>query len=419
MKILYLCPDLGIPVLGRKGASVHVRSLARALVAAGHSLVVAAPLLHRSPWQAPAALDVPVWHIPPGGSIVRAAVAVREFAEGMAADASLAGEVRRILYDRALAHRLRRRFEQEPPDAIYERASLYATAGVAAARELGIPHLLELNAPLSLEQATYRGTGLGELASRAERWTLSRTDAVLAVSGPLRDYAISVGVEPNRVHVLPNGVDEGLFRPAPPDEAVRRRWALDGGPILGFVGGLRPWHGVQALPPLLARLRGRHPGVRLVVVGDGPLRPELVRSLREAGLLDRVVLTGSLPQEEVAALIRLFDVALAPYSKADHAFYFSPLKLFEYMACAVPPVAAALGQIREVVRDGETGLLYAAGDDDALAEACSRLLGDEELRRRIGKAAAQEVRGRYTWRGNAERVGQLARTLQARRDAPA
>jgi glycosyltransferase involved in cell wall biosynthesis len=419
VKILYLCPDLGIPVLGRKGASVHVRGLARALGAAGHSLVMVAPLLTKSPWETPASLEVPVWHVRPGRGIARAAVALREFAETVAGDASLAGEVRRILYDRAMAVRLRRRFEHEPPDAIYERASLYATAGVALARELGVPHLLELNAPLSLEQATYRGTGLGELASRAERWTLSRTDAVLAVSGPLRDYALSLGVEPRRVHVLPNGVDEDLFRPGPPDEAVRRRWALGGGPILGFVGGLRPWHGVHALPPLLARLRGRHPGVRLVIVGDGPLRADLARSFREHDLLDQVVLTGAVPQEEVPDLIRQFDVALAPYPKADHAFYFSPLKLFEYMACAVPPVAAALGQIRDVVRDGETGLLYPAGDDDALAEACFRLLGDEALRRRIGASAAQEVRGRYTWRSNAARVGDLARALRVGREAGA
>jgi len=413
MKILYLCQDLGIPVLGRKGASVHVRAMARALADAGHGLLLVTPLLEKSPWEVPASLPVPVWHVRPGRAVVHAAVALRGFAESVSADASVAGEVRRILYDRAMGVRLRRRFEHDPPDAIYERASLHATAGVTLAKALGIPHLLELNAPLSLEQATYRGTGLGELASRAERFTLSRTDAVLAVSGSLRDYAISLGVNPQRAHVLPNGVDERRFRPGPPDPAVRRRWGLDRGPVVGFVGGLRPWHGVLALPSLLARLRARHPGVRLVVVGDGPLRGDLTDSFREGGLLDHAVLTGSLPQEDVAALIRQFDLALAPYPKADHDFYFSPLKLFEYMACGVPPVAAALGQIREVVRDGETGLLYPAGDDGALAEASLRLLGNEELRRRIGAAAAEEVHGRYTWRRNAARVGELASCLRA------
>jgi glycosyltransferase involved in cell wall biosynthesis len=121
------------------------------------------------------------------------------------------------------------------------------------------------------------------------------------------------------------------------------------------------------------------------------------------------VLTQWLPQEEVAGLIRQFDVALVPYARLEHAFYFSPLKLFEYMACGVPVVAAALGQIAEIVRDGETGLLYPPDDVDALIGACDRLLSDPALRRRLGEAAAKEVQGSYTWDRNAARVLELAR----------
>ena len=94
---------------------------------------------------------------------------------------------------------------------------------------------------------------------------------------------------------------------------------------------------------------------------------------------------------EVAALIQTFDVALAPYPRPDHVFYFSPLKLFEYMACGVPVVATNLGQISEVVRDGETGLLCPPGDHEALVAACERLLEDPDLRSRLGKAAAKEI----------------------------
>ena len=104
-------------------------------------------------------------------------------------------------------------------------------------------------------------------------------------------------------------------------------------------------------------------------------------------------------------------MALAPYPRLDHPFYFSPLKLFEYMACGVPVVAAEVGQIAEVVRDGETGLLYPPGDADALVAACDRLLADSPLRRRVGEAAAKEVHTRYTWDHNAARVVELARSL--------
>ena len=417
MKILYLCSDLGVPVLGRKGASVHLRSLVTAFVRAGHSVVLAAPLLNKSPWEGPAKLDVSLLHLPPSADIVNAVLALKAFNETLGVTNSLPGEFRRILYNQEIVTPIKRRFEHDPPDFIYERASLYSTAGVALAHELNVLLVVELNAPLAVEQSAYRATGLGELAAQAERWALLQADAVLTVSAPLRDYVVSLGVELGRVQVVPNGVDATLFHPAPPEPSIRARWGLGNGPVLGFVGGLRRWHGVEALPTLLERLVQRYRGLRLVIVGDGPLRGELEHTLKERGLTRSVVFTGSLPHEEVADLIRQFDVALAPYSKPEHAFYFSPLKLFEYMACGVPVVAAALGQIAEIVRDGETGLLYPPDELDALTAACDRLLADPALRQRLGQAAAKEVHGLYTWDRNAARVVELTRALiRARQD---
>src|SRR2546428_5910871 len=418
MKILYLCSDLGIPVLGRKGASVHLRSLVTAFVRAGHSVVLAAPLLNKSPWEGPAKLDVSLLHLPPSADTVNAVLALKAFNEMLDVASPLPGELRRILYNQEIVTPLKRRFDNDPPDFIYERAALYSTAGVALSRELNVPLLVELNAPLAVEHSTYYGgTGLGGLAAQAERWALLQADAVLAVSSPLRDHVVSLGVKPDRVHVVPNGVDATLFQPGPTEPSIRARWGLGAGPILGFVGGLRPWHGVDALSTLVERLVQRYRGLRLVIVGDGPLRGELEHTLKERGLTRSVVFTGWLPHEEVAELIRQFDVALAPYSKPEHAFYFSPLKLFEYMSCGIPVVAAALGQIAEIVRDGETGLLYPPGEMDALIGACDRLLGDPALRQRLAQAAAEEGPGLYTWGQNAARVVELARALIAARGA--
>src|SRR5438128_6825336 len=376
MKILYLSSDLGIPVLGQKGASVHLRGLVTAFVRAGHSVVLAAPLLNKSPWEGPAKLDVSLLHLPPSADTVNAVLALKSFNEMLGVANPLPGELRRILYNQEVVTQLKRRFEHDPPDFIYERASLYGTAAVTLSRELNVPLVVELNAPLAVEQSAYRATGLGELAAQAERWALLQADAVLTVSVPLRDYVVSLGVEPGRLYVIPNGVDPALFQPGPPDPRARARWGLGNGPVLGFVGGLRPWHGVDVLPTLLERLVQRYRGLRLVIVGDGPLRGALEHTLKERGLTRSVVFTGWLPHEEVAELIRQFDVALAPYSKPEHAFYFSPLKLFEYMSCGIAVAVAGLGQIAEVVQDGETGLLYPPGELDGLTVACDRLLAD-------------------------------------------
>ena len=230
-------------------------------------------------------------------------------------------------------------------------------------------------------------------------------------------YVVSLGADPSRVHVMTNGVDTHLFKPGHRDSRVRHRWGwTDGeGPVLGFVGGLRPWHGVEILPELFDRLAPYHRGLCLVIVGDGPLRSRLEERAR--GIARQVVFTGTVAQEEVAPMIREFDMALAPYPKLDHPFYFSPLKLFEYMACGVPVVASKIGQIAEVVEDGVTGMLYPAGDLNGLVDACRRLIADPDLRSRIGQAATQEVQRCYTWDHNSAAITELARSFIAARPA--
>ncbi len=411
MKILYLCSDLGIPVLGRKGAAVHMRVMSEALQRAGHSVVLATPSLNKDPWEAPQKVGVEVMHLPPSPEVSQAVLGVTEFNDSIGVKNSVPGELRRILYNQQLVVQLERSFRNYVPDFILERASLYATAGVHVAQIFNVPLLVELNAPLALEQSAYRATGLGQLAAQAEGWALTRADGVFAVSNPLRDYVLSLGVSAERVQVLPNGVDAALFYPAPRNPELRVKYGFGDGPVLGFVGGLRPWHGVQVLPLLVERLVSLHPRVRLVIVGEGPMRTELEAAFSARNIQAHVTFTGSLPHVDVSELIRQFDVALAPYPVLDHAFYFSPLKLFEYMACGVPVVAAAVGQIAEVIRDGDTGLLYPPGDVDALTAACLRLLADTAFGQRLGAAAAAEVYANYTWSRNATRIVEQARVL--------
>ena len=419
MKILYLCPDLGIPVLGTKGGAVHVRQMVAAFSRAGHRVVVAAPKARKSRWESPAPIAGEFFEIPVGPVSDQAYQALCGFMARIGEGDSFARDVRRMLYDLDLEAALTRSFAGQPPDFIYARSALFSTAPVAAARALGCPLLLEVNAPLAKEQATYRGGSLAALGGRAEAGLLNGADAVLTVSAPLREYVIGCGVPPERVHVFPNGIDPTLFRPGAAEAEVRSRWGVPEGPLLGFVGGLRPWHGVEVLPELLARLAPRHPGVGLAIVGDGPLRPELERALTERGLRERAVFTGALGHDDIPGLIRLFDIALAPYPPLDHDFYFSPLKLFEYMACGVPVVASGAGQIAEVVEDGRSGLLYRPGDFEGLVAACDAMLSDAQRRQEMGARAAQRIHEAYTWDHNAARAVELARALAAARRAEA
>lgn len=419
MKILYVSADLGIPVLGTKGAAVHVRAMAHALREAGHQVVLTTGALTKSPWQTAAPLDVPVVHVPPGADIVHVSSRMRAYAAAIGAPATAAGEVRRVLFNQELLTQLRQRFEHDPPDLVYERASLFGVAGLTFAREASVPHLLELNAPLVDEQARYRqGGALRDLADAAETWLLRQTDAVLPVSAPLAAHVVARGVSSDRVHVVANGVDTTRFRPGD-GASTRARYGLGDGPVIGFVGGLRPWHGIEVLPSLVASLRRHHPRVHALVVGDGPLRDDVVRDVQRLGLERHVTLTGAVPHDDVPACIRAFDIALAPYPAASHSFYFSPLKLYEYLACGVPVVAARLGQIADAVSDGHTGRLYPAGDLDALTTACADLLDDAPARQRMGAAAASMVAAHHTWRHNADRVVAIAAGVARHLGVPA
>ena len=137
-------------------------------------------------------------------------------------------------------------------------------------------------------------------------------------------------------------------------------------------------------------------GFDLVVVGDGPMRKALEKEAEELGLKDRVTFTGAVEYERVPEILKALDVAVAPYPEmAD--FYFSPIKIFEYMAAGRPIVASRIGQITDVLVDGENALLVPPGNADALAHALARLKSDPELRQQLGHAAQREARESHTW----------------------
>lgn len=412
MNVLYVCQDYGIPVLGSKGAAIHVREMIAALHRAGHQVVLVAPSATKGVWSdnEPAKVDAQFFHIPASESTLNSLQALEAHCAELDTDCNITKDFRRILYDRFLQTKLLRKFAKSPPDFIYVRASLHSIAPIALAQETGRPLLVELNAPLVDENVAYRSGGNVELATAAERKLLCAADAVFVVSKPLADHAINCGVKPERVHVVANAVDPQLFHPAARDTEFRTSLGIGDGPILGFVGGLRQWHGVEILPDLLQRLVPNFPQVQLVIVGTGPLERALKQRLVELELSDRVLFMGAVEHDRVANVIREFDLALAPYPQLNHPFYFSPLKLFEYMACGTAVIAANLGQIAEVVEHGSTGLLYEAGNLDELVDRCEQVLYEPSLQQALASAAAKEILENFTWDKNAARVIEITHT---------
>jgi glycosyltransferase involved in cell wall biosynthesis len=377
MNILYLCADRGIPIRGHKGAAIHARALADAFSRAGHSVTLLTP--NPGPADGPA----------PSANMVVVPLA------------DSADEERAREYAGVLREAARARIAQGNFDFIYERYSLWSDVGARLTRETGLPLVLEVNAPLRLEAARYRALSNPEAAARIEAEQFTAASAISVVSNNLRDYVLAQGAPPERVHVLPNAVDARHFHPAVSGEATRAKYRLTNKFVVGFVGRPRPWHDLDTLLAAFTRLRAADARFHLLLVGEMP--ESLPATLDLLGLSQAVTLTGPINHDQVPEHIAAMNVAVSPHPRLDD-FYFSPLKLFEYMACATPTVAANIGQVAELIHDGESGCLYPPGDSEVLANCILNLAAAPARAKEIGWKAATHILDGHTWEKNARAV---------------
>ena len=360
MNVLYVSADRGIPVLGGKGASVHVRSLLSAMTRRGHRVTLVA----------------------------------RSWGSGNASPH--AHRLERLEKDAdAAAQQLEGLICAERPDVVIERYSLQSGAARLATRRAGLPLTLEVNAPLAEESTRYRG--LEDPAAQArEHRTFRDADRIQVVSSALLRYVRSVAPDVPLTWIE-NGADVARFRHP---RVARLEGVGADSTVVGFVGSMKPWHGVERLLEAFVRVRAEHPDAVLVLVGTGPDEARIVSRASALGLAGSVVHAGAVPHDEVPSLVARFDVAVAPYLPRER-FYFHPLKVLEYLAAGKPVVYADQGDLRELV--GRGGLGYEPGSTTELGERLLALLGDGGLRRELAAAAA--VRGaELDWGEVADRV---------------
>ena len=376
MHVVYVCADPGVPVFGTKGASLHLQEVVRVLTRTfGHRVTVIAARKGTRPPQD--LTDIPVLTLP---SAAGRDAAAREQAARLAAAA-----VPGLIADAEATN--------GPAGLVYERYSLWSTGGMRAAAARGILGVLEVNAPLIDEQARHRHLHDRAGAEEVARTVFTDAAAVIAVSQSVAEWVRSRVATPSRVHVVPNGVDPDRFRPRtiPP----RRTFTV------GFVGSLKPWHGVDLLVEALCRMDS---DARLLIVGDGPELQTLHRAAQPLGA--RAVFTGALLPAAVPAALAQMDVTVAPYPRAEA--YFSPLKVFEYMAAGTAVVASAVGQLPSVIEHERTGLLVPPGEMEALVAAIVALRDQPALRRAYGAQARRVVCERHTWAQVVGRIFDLA-----------
>jgi glycosyltransferase involved in cell wall biosynthesis len=400
MRILYLCADRGISLEKHNGATAHFRSLVRAFQSLGSEVLVLTP----SP-AAEAALGARVARIPTPGLLEELLLQVeqpvpREERAAQRARKRVVHALGHVWNNIATGQALAEHVASFRPDFVFELHSPYGAAGAVTCNALGVRHVLNVHAPLAWEGATFRAQSLQEAAELLEDTALHAARRIIANSSQMRDQLLDSGVPADRIDVVVNGVDLELFSPEGPTRRAGPADAI----VIGFSGSLKGWHGVDVLCDAFRSLAA-DPRLHLLVIGDGPLRGLVAQLANE--LPGRVTMTGALPLEQVPSWLRGVDIAVAPYPPLER-FYFSPLKILDAMACGIANVASDIGQIPQLLREGETGLLVAPGDAAALAAAVRQLADDGALRRRLAAAGLREARESHAWTARAADISAIA-----------
>ena len=377
----YICADPGIPLPGRKGASVHVASLCRAFYRHGLTGDI-----HTVRGECAELDGIPIRPI---------SVLPRRKHK------SLEDRENRLFLSRVES-------VIEKPDFIYERYSLWHPGGVYLARKLGVPFILEVNSPFPLETKRFRQMANESLADGISRLLLREADLVVCVSEEIAKWVVSERLHSAGVLVVPNGVDELLFHPE-----VENRPATLPGPetkLIGFTSTFRPWHGTEQLLDTFQYLvKELKSSAHLVCIGDGPERLKFLDQANRAGLADRIHAPGKLHHLDVNNWLASCDVAVAPYPNLDD-FWFSPLKIFEYFCCGLPVVASAAGQIHDLLAE-DRGALIPVGDSKQMATSIHHFLENPQHAQDVGQRARQWVLENATWKIRAAEILEQIKAL--------
>lgn len=287
-------------------------------------------------------------------------------------------------------------------DVIYERNGLYNAGLAMAGKRLNCPYVIFFEADQIMELDIMNKPITGLLRWRAGqllRYNLNAADGIVCVTDAGKRQLINKwGVPEEKIAVFPNAVHVDRFRPDPEARTqIRASLGLNDEPVIMFVGNFYHWHDVPTLLRAFALALKICPQARLVLVGDGERKAEMMEQASTLGLSNAVKFTGIVPHADVPRFIAAADIAVVPYPPMEHEMWLSPLKLFEYMSSGKAVVASAVGQTEDVIRDGRNGLLVPPGDAEALVAAIRRLILDAELRVRLGRQAREDAVRQYSW----------------------
>lgn len=272
-----------------------------------------------------------------------------------------------------------------------------------------LPLILEANS-LVTQDLALANIKVPSRISKLEKDIIHRSDALFTVCRPISETIKDMGVDPEKIFTIPNGVNPTKFSPQPKSDELCTKYGLSKSIVVGYVGGFvkgQP-EGRDVLGMLeafkIAQNRSESPLKMLMV---GRMDEEcLWKEIKKIGIDNSVVFTGLIDHSQVPQFINLIDIAVAPYLER-HLKYRSPIKLFEYMAMEKPTIIPRIGQAAEILTNNETAVLVKPESPISMAEALLRLLQNKFLRKNIGRNARKLILDKYTWEHNARNIANI------------
>lgn len=293
-------------------------------------------------------------------------------------------------------------------DLVYTRAGVSAVAWLVS-RLTKVPSVTEVNG-LIWDEARISGVrwwrkAFGYFLNWIEGKAYRHSQHVVAVTPRIKEALVAaLGIKPEKIAVIPNGANTDLFKPMDTNQA-RRQLNLSGADyFVTFVGSLAAWQGVEHLTRSAPYILKECPESKFLIVGDGTMKQGLIELAQRIGVSDRMIFTGRVPYDKVPLYINAGDVCVVP--KKPMASGYSPLKLYEYMACEKPVVATRTSGF-EILKANNAGLLVNPENLQELAKAIIKLLQDPELRKQMGKNGRKYVVENHSWESVAKRVAEV------------
>lgn len=306
-------------------------------------------------------------------------------------------ELFEVLSNIALYLKLKRILSGDKVDLFFERYAFSNFAGVWLSKKNKVPVILEVNYTSYTPIVRKRSYIFMPVVRLIERYLFKQANGIVVVSTYLKNHLINIGIDEKKIIVLPNAADPAIFDCEESNQDIRMALGLVGKKVIGFVGYFYPWHGIDLLIRSLPNVLKKSHEAICVLIGDGPIKQEMMELAKKEGVSSNVIFTGSVSHDILPKYISIFDIAVMPNSNE----YGSPMKIFEYMAMAKPVVAPLLGPLTDAIDNGYEGYLFPPKDVNALSDCLLKLLTNNKLRIEMGRNGRKKIENIHNWKQNA------------------